>query len=314
MKKLLNIILIVVGVIVLGLGLHWAVWQLVSPVPGKDLVDSGTFKEIDGMQIRLEHEGTGTPVILIHGYTSNLITWRFNIKELAARGLSVWSMDLPGFGYSDKPREFGYALTDYADFMADFMKAEGITKATLVGNAMGGSIAMMTYLKYPDLVDKLVLIDSAGYPEEESGFFIFDLMGYPVIGEILMSFNYRWVVKQSMLSGVYFDNRFVTDDVVDSYYGVYRTENGRKAPLWVGRNFDWDNDLNTDKIKTITAPTLVIWGREDTLIPVAQADNFARDIAGSRVVVIPDAGHMPHEEKADIVNGLIADFVTGAGK
>lgn len=313
MKRAVVIVAAVIGLIVLGLGIHWAVWELVEPVAGKDLVDSGTFKEIDGMQIRLEHEGSGAPVILIHGYTSNLYTWRFNTPELA-KGASVWSLDLPGFGYSDKPKAFGYTLADYADFMAAFMDAEGIPKATLVGNSMGGSIAMMTCLMHPDRVEKLVLIDSAGYPEEESGFFVFTLMGYPVFGELLMSFNYRWVVKQSLLSGVYYDNGFVTDDVVDSYYEVYKTENGKKAPLWVGRSFDWDNDLNTDRIKTIGVPTLVIWGAEDTLIPVRHADYFGRDITGSRVIVIPEAGHMPHEEKAAVVNELISGFVGGAVK
>lgn len=314
MKRAIVILCAVIGVIILGLGIHWAVWELVPPVPGKDLVKGGTFKEIDGMEIHLEHEGSGAPVILIHGYTGNLYTWRFNVHELAAKGLSVWAVDLPGFGYSAKPEDFGYTLADYADFMVGFMDAEGIPEATLVGNSMGGSIALMTCLMYPDRVERLILIDSAGYPGEEGGFLIFDLLGLPVFGELMMSFNYRWVVKRSMLSGVYYDNAFATDDVIDSYYNVYKTENGKKAPLWVGRRFDWDNDLGTEKIKTIGVPALIIWGEQDTLIPVKQADYFGRDIAGSRVIVIGQAGHMPHEEKAEIVNGLISDFVNGAVK
>jgi pimeloyl-ACP methyl ester carboxylesterase len=308
MKKLLGIVLIVIAVIILGLGVHWAVWQLVPPVAGKDLVTYGTFITVDGMQIHMEHEGTGTPVILLHGYTSTLYTWRFNFSELA-KNFSVWSIDLPGFGYSDKPRDFNYTLPGYADFMVKFMDAEGIKKAVIVGNSMGGNIAIETYLKYPDRVEKLVLVDSGGYPEKEGGFFLFSLMQYPVVGDILMSFNYRWVIKDSLMSGIYYDNKFVTDDVVDSYYDVYKTENGRKGPLWVGRAIDWSHDLSADTIKTIAVPTLVIWGKDDTLIPVTDADLFGRDIKGAEVAVIPDAGHLPHEEKADIVNKLISDFV-----
>jgi pimeloyl-ACP methyl ester carboxylesterase len=308
MKKILGIVLIIIAVIILGLGVHWAVWQLVPPVAGKDLVNYGTFQEIDGMQIHLEHEGTGTPVILLHGYTSTLYTWRFNFPELA-KEFSVWSVDLPGFGYSDKPKDFDYTLSGYADFIVKFMDAQGIKKAVIVGNSMGGNIAIETYLKYPDRVEKLVLVDSGGYPEEEGGFFLFNLMQYPVAGDILMSFNYRWVVKDSLMSGIYYDNKFVTDDVVDSYYNVYKTENGRKGPLWVGRAIDWSHDLGPDTIKTIAVPTLVIWGKDDTLIPVTDADLFGRDIKGAEVAVIPDAGHLPHEEKADIVNKLITDFV-----
>jgi pimeloyl-ACP methyl ester carboxylesterase len=193
--------------------------------------------------------------------------------------------------------------------MKAFMDAEGITKATLVGNSMGGSVAMTTYLTYPDRVERLVLIDSDGYPEEGGGFFLFDLMGWPVIGDVLMSFNYRWVIKNSLMSGIYYDNRFVTDDVIDSYYNVYKTENGRKGPLWVGRGTYGEKRFDAGRIKTIAVPTLVIWGEEDTLIPVKQADYFARDIPGAKVAIIPGAGHLPHEEKADTVNALIADFM-----
>ncbi len=312
MKKFLKILLIAIGAIVLGVGVHWAVWEFVPPVPDKDLVDYGTFITLDGMKIHMEHEGKGAPIILIHGYTSTLYTWRFNIHELG-KEYSVWSVDLPGFGYSDKPKGFDYTLSGYADFMAAFMDAEGIKKAVLVGNSMGGGVAMETYLKHPDRVERLVLVDSMGYPENE-GFILFTLMKYPVIGEALMSFNYRWVIKDSLMSGIYYDNTFVTDDVIDSYYNVYKTENGRKAPLWVGRRIDDAKDLNTDRIKTITIPTLVIWGKEDTLIPVAHADYFARDINDAKVAIIPDAGHLPQEEKAEVVNKLISDFVGGAGK
>jgi pimeloyl-ACP methyl ester carboxylesterase len=312
MKRLLIILLVIVGFIVVGLGMHWAIWELVPSVPGKDLVSYGTFMKVDGMEIHTEHAGTGTPVILIHGYTSTLYTWRFNQPELA-KNFSVWSLDLPGFGYSDKPKDFDYTLSGYADFVVKFMDAAGIKKAVLVGNSMGGGVAMETYLKYPDRVEKLVLIDSMGYPEKE-GFILFTLMKYPVIGEVLMSFNYRWVIKDSLMSGIYYNNKFVTDDVVDSYYNVYKTPNGRKAPLWVGRRIDDAKDLNTDKIKTIKIPTLVIWGEEDTLIPVSHAEYFKRDIQGSEVRIIPEAGHLPHEEHADVVNALITDFVKGIKK
>jgi pimeloyl-ACP methyl ester carboxylesterase len=310
MKRFLVILCAIVGIVIVGLGIHWAVWELVPPVAGKDLVNYGTFVTVDGMQIHMEHEGTGTPVILIHGYTSTLYTWRFNTPELS-KYFSVWSVDLPGFGYSDKPRDFSYTSAGYADFLRDFMDAEGITKAVLVGNSMGGGIAMTTYFTYPERVEKLVLIDSDGYPEEGGGFFLFDLMGLPVLGDVLMSFNYRWLIRDSLMSGVYYDNKFVTDDVIDSYFNVYKTENGRKGPLWVGKGIYGKERFDPERIKTIAVPTLVIWGKEDTLIPVTDADRFGQDIKGAHVAIIPGAGHLPHEEKAEIVNKLITDFVGG---
>jgi pimeloyl-ACP methyl ester carboxylesterase len=275
-----------------------------------ELVEYGSFTTIDGMNIHVWVKGSGTPVILVHGFTSNLFTWRFNTEELA-KEFAVSALDLPGFGYSDKPLDFDYTLDGYADFIVSFMDAMKIRKAVLVGNSMGGGISLTTTLNYPDRVDKLVLVDSMGYPRgpDEKHFLPFALMGIPTLGEILMSFNYRFVVEQSLKGGPYYDNSFVTDDVVDAYYDVYKTENAQKTPLLVIRNILSTEPLGEDVIKGVDVPTLIIWGENDNLIPARDAEYFARDIADSKAIVIPEAGHMPHEEKAELVNSLISDFV-----
>jgi pimeloyl-ACP methyl ester carboxylesterase len=220
----------------------------------------------------------------------------------------VYALDLPGFGYSDKPTDFQYDLDGYADFIVKFMDAMKIKKAILVGNSMGGGVAMKTELKYPDRVAKLVLIDSVGYAEVKRKFLVFVLMKYPVVGEVLMSLNHRSVLEQSLKNGPYYDNSFVTDDVVDSYFNVYKTEYARKVPLIVMRNLVNNYPFKEGEIKNIKAPTLVIWGAEDMLISPNVVENFTRDIKDSKAVVFPETGHMPQEEKADMVNGLIINF------
>ena len=276
-------------------------------MPAETLVDYGTFEAVGPMKIHLMHEGEGKPIILIHGFTASLYTWRFNIPKLGEE-FSVYALDLPGFGYSDKPLDFDYTLDGYAKFITDFMDAKGIKKATIVGNSMGGGVAIKVATLFPDRVEKLVLIDSMGYPSE-SHFLPFTLMGIPVIGDVLMSLNYRAVVEKSLTGGVYYDNSFVTDEVVDAYYNVYATENAKKTPLIVIRTIFNAYPITGDEIKSIAVPTLVLWGQSDNLIPVADSAAFGMDIGGACVVTYPEAGHMPQEEKADLVNNAIANFV-----
>jgi pimeloyl-ACP methyl ester carboxylesterase len=134
-------------------------------------------------------------------------------------------------------------------------------------------------------------------------------MTIPGAGEVLMSLNSRSVVEASLKGGVYYDNSFVTDEMVDYYYKVYRTENGRKAPLCVIRSMSNTPPIGSERISTVSVPTLIIWGETDTLIPAEHAALFNGDIPDSRAVVIAEAGHLPHEEQAEIVNTLIADFM-----
>ena len=310
MKKVFCTILIVIFVIALGLGINYVIQEFKEPVAASELVDYGSFTKVGDLDIHVLAKGNGVPIILIHGFTSNLYTWRFNVDDLA-KNFSVYALDLPGFGYSAKPDkgEFDYSIEGYADFIVSFMDAMGIRKAVLVGNSMGGGVALKTCLKYPDRVDKIVLIDSMGYPSEGGHFLVFQLMRYPVIGEVLMSLNYRPVVESSMKGGVYYDNSFVTDDIVDSFFNVYKTENADKTPLWVMRSFSEKFPFEEGDIGKIKAPTLILWGAEDTLISSKAADLFAHDIADSKAIVFPEAGHLPHEEKANIANEIISDFV-----
>ena len=302
---------LVILILAMVLGMSCSVREFSNPIPGRDLVDYGDFTEVNGMDIHIWTEGTDdvgkTPIILIHGFTASLYTWRFNIEELG-REFPVYALDLPGFGFSDKPLNFDYSLSGYADFIVAFMDEMGIKKAVLVGNSMGGGIAIKTFSKYPERVEGLVLIDALAYPGAGM-IFGFKLMKHPVIGKIMMSMSYRFVIKHLILPGIYYDKDFITDDVIDSYYDVYKTENARKVPRWVSREIIRSYPIIEEEIKGISVPTLIIWGEDDHLIPEKNATYFARDITDSQLEIIPKAGHMPHEEKSAEVNSLIKDFL-----
>jgi len=311
MKKFLSFIGVIILILVLAVAVNWGVQELRPKKTGLELVDDGNFIDIGGIDVHYWDEGQGDVLILVHGFSSSVYTWRLNIDTLSEE-FRVIALDLPGFGYTDKPKGFDYTLEGFSGFLVEFMDTMDIDTATLAGNSMGGGVILTTALLYPERVDKLILVDSMGYPEreeEEKVFLPFLLMGIPGAGEVLMSLNFRCVVEESMKGGVYYDNSFVTDEMVDYYYNAFRSENGQKAPLWVMRNLMDSPPIGSERISTISMPTLIVWGEEDNLIPVGHASLFENDIADSRAVVIAEAGHLPHEEKAEFVNGLIADFM-----
>jgi pimeloyl-ACP methyl ester carboxylesterase len=267
----------------------------------------GTFTKIDNLNIHVWSVGNGMPVVLIHGFMSMAYDWRFNIRELG-KHFSVYALDLPGFGYSDKPLNFDYTSNGYTEFIASFLNAYHIERAVLVGNSMGGQIALMTCLKYPDRVAGLVLIDSGGYPHSVE-FLPFKLLKAPVIGEFSMALVNRTVVKIMLRKGIYFDGSFATDEVINNYGNVYGTVNARKIPPIVMRRIVKDEENIASNLGKIKCPVLIIWGAEDKVISPSRAEMFRRDISNASAMVIPQAGHMPQIEKSKTVNNAVIDFI-----
>jgi pimeloyl-ACP methyl ester carboxylesterase len=274
----------------------------------RSAIQRGTLTKIDNLNIHVWSVGNGMPVVLIHGFMSMAYDWRFNIRELG-KHFSVYALDLPGFGYSDKPLNFNYSSNGYAEFVASFLDEYNIDRAVLVGNSMGGQIALMACLKYPGRVAGLVLIDSGGYPHSVE-FLPFKLLKAPVIGEFSMALINRTVVKIMLKRGIYFDGSFATDEVINNYHNVYGTVNARKMPPIIMRKIMKDEEYITSNLKNIKCPALIIWGGEDKVISPSRAEMFRRDISNASAMIIPQAGHMPQIEKSKTVNNAVIDFVT----
>jgi pimeloyl-ACP methyl ester carboxylesterase len=276
-------------------------------IPMQELVSYGSFLEVGNLNIHVWEMGSGYPVVLLHGFTATSYDWRFNIPELA-KEFSVHAPDLPGFGYSQKPLDFKYDDDGYAEFMRSFLESRNIQKAVLAGNSLGGQVALNTCIRHPERVSGLVLIDAGGYPASME-FPPFKLMAAPVLGDIMMRLTSRFVIRQVLARAILYDSSFATNEVISDYYNVYLTANARKIPPVVVRNMTGDKYQTPEMWKAIKCPVLIIWGEEDKVIPVKWAERFHRDIPGSSLLIIPRAGHMPHVEKAEIVNKAIADFV-----
>lgn len=289
---------------------HWAVWLLVPPLSPRSLAKTGHFVAVRGMDAYYERHGSGSPLVLIAPGGSHTSTWRFNVGALSLSH-EVWTLDLPGSGYSDKLATFAYTHRSYAEFVRDFMTAVGIPKAVVAGQSLGGTVALEFALDFPERTAGLVLIDAGGYPHRGTPG-VPRSMGYRTMDAILMSFSSYPKVVQSFFSYLYRDpTPFARDSAhVAEICAINRTPNARKAWYWMQRALHFDFALpDVSRIKSVAVPTLILWGRDDRVVDVRTATRFQQDIAGSQLVVIDHAGHSVHEEKPEEVNRAIASFL-----
>ena len=310
MMKTMIVLGVVIGSIILLPVVHWAVWALIPPLSPHKLAKTGHFVPVGGMDTYFERYGSGPPLILIPPGGSHTSTWRFNIGALS-RSHEVWTLDLPGSGYTEKPSTFPYTHRSYAEFIRDFMTVMGIPKAVVAGQSLGGTVALEFALEFPDRTAGLVLIAAGGYPRGELPGAL-NLLAFRPASAILMSFSSYPFGVRSFFPYLYHDPApFARDKaLIAEIRDINRTPNARDAFYWMQRGLNFDFALpDVTRIKSVAAPALIVWGRKDRVVDVRKAERFKQDIAGSQLVVIDDAGHMVHEEKPEAVNHAITSFL-----
>jgi pimeloyl-ACP methyl ester carboxylesterase len=250
------------------------------------------FIEIEGMQVHYRDEGTGPPVVLLHGNSASLHTWDGWTAELRGH-YRVVRVDLPGFGLTGPSPTRDYRIPTYVRFVELLLDRLAVSRCVLAGNSMGGAIAWTFALEHPSRVGALVLVDALGYPLPGSGLpLAFRVARWPVVSSLLVQIDPRWLVVDGV-NRVYADPSRIRPGVVDRYYEMALRPGNRTAFFDVMRTMLEDDSA---RIKSVRAPTLVLWGARDRLISVAAAHRFAADIPGARLIVYDDLGHVPMEE------------------
>ena len=264
------------------------------------VVNAQTSKEVlvFGQKIQYVEAGSGPTVILLHGLGGSSVVWNFNIGPLAEK-FHVVVPDQIGFGKSDKPL-VNYRIRTYVDFLDQFCKQLKIERATLVGNSMGGWIAAMYTASFPDRVDKLVLVDAAGYapPKDVDTRAFFGLNPTTRAG------------TKILLSKVFYNKAFQTDAAIDQAIATRMAAGDGYTIKSITESIIRGEDFLDDVVKTIKQPTLIIWGRQDGLVPLANGERFNKGIAGSKMVVIDECGHIPNTEKPGEFNAALLKFLT----
>ena len=266
-------------------------------------VSAQTPKEITiyGQKIHYVEAGSGTTnVILLHGLGGSSQVWQFNIGPLAEK-YHVFVPDQIGFGKSDKPL-VNYRIRTYVDFLDQFYKQLKIERATLVGNSMGGWIAAIYAATYPDRVDKLVLADAAGYAPPKD----FDTRTF-------FALNPTTREGMKVLSAkVFYNKAFLSDAAMDQAMAARFAAGDGFTIKSITESIIRGEDFLDDVVKTIKRPTLIVWGREDGLVPLSEGERFHKDIAGSTLLVFDQCGHVPNIEKAGEFSAAVIKFL-GAG-
>ncbi len=259
------------------------------------------FVKIMGADVHYVEEGHGDTIVMIHGFASSLHTWNRVADELK-RTHRVIRLDLPPFGVTGPLRSSSgeietMNLPTYRRFIDTFLQALDIAHATFIGNSLGGLISWDYAIRHRAAVKKLVLIDSAGFP-----------MKLPIyiglFNSALVRISSPWwlpeAIIKSAVRNVYGDPRKLDALTLRRYVEFFHGEGTRAAIGKMVPTLDF-TEVDTDVLKTLDVPTLVLWGAKDRWIPTAHAEEFASRIPGAKSVMYAGLGHIPMEEAPERV-------------
>ena len=270
------------------------------------------YIQVQGHRIRYWQQGdSGSTVLLLHGISCSVLEWEHNIAALATQN-RVIALDLLGCGLSDKPLDASYDMESQARFVFDFMDAMGLSSVNLVGNSMGGRIAMECAAMHPERVNSLVLSAPAGVGVDT--LFNFRLASIPVLGELLTKPS---MFGLGMIWKLAFHNKsFVTRDLVAEKLMLAQQPHAQTVFLTTLRSLLGFAGFHAAprqafhaRIAKIRCPSLVIWGQQDQFLPVSHVPILKPLLPHARYELVDQCGHVPMTEITDRFNSMILDFL-----
>jgi len=253
------------------------------------------FIEINGMQVHYRDEGQGFPIVLIHGTASSLHTWNDWATALK-KDYRIIRMDLPAFGLTGPNKNADYSIKSYTHFLHQFLMNIYVDKFHLAGNSLGGNIAWNYAAAYPEEIEKLILVDASGLPTNKPPPAIFKMAKMPVLSSLFLYVTPKFFVKKNM-EEVYVDDSKLTDDLVTRYHKMALRTGNRQAFIDRAKtDFSLGLKENLEKLKSIKTPTLLIWGAQDSWIPLDNGKRMDHLLPNSKLVVLENSGHLPMEE------------------
>ena len=236
---------------------------------------------------------------MLHGFGASLYTWRDLIPAFTTSNKLIL-IDLKGFGKSPKPKDKLYRIQDQADLVHQFIVEHDLRELTLVGHSMGGGVALLVSLmlvkEKSDRLSRLVLIDSAAFRQDLPAFIA--VLRIPIIGWIAFSLLSNRKKARISLKKCYFDDTKITQDQVRAYAEPLSSDGGVYALFRTAKKLIPENiDQISSQYNQIMVPTLIMWGRNDEVVPLEIGQRLHEAIANSEFTIIDQCGHIPHEEK-----------------
>ena len=295
-----------IGLAVVAAGLAGAVWYFSTPsisraaLTAKYGAPPSRFATLpDGARAHYRDRGPrdAQVLLLVHASNASLLTW----EPWAARldkDFRVVSLDLPGHGLTGAVPDRGYSQEGMVKFVLEFADKIGLGTFAIAGNSMGGGVAARFAEEHPDRVSKLILVDASGMPVKQGDRIplAFRIARTPLLDQIVLYVTPRSLVVEGLDDAIV-RKSIISDRMIDSYWDFARMQGTREATL---ERFNLPpGSYVKDHIAAIKAPTLILWGEQDHLIPVEAAREFHAAIPGSKLIVYPGTGHIPMEEVAD---------------
>jgi pimeloyl-ACP methyl ester carboxylesterase len=285
-------------------GLWWAF--RVDDIPVATLrakygsADSQYVELAPGTIIHLRDQGPrdGFPIILLHGSNASLHTWEPWVERLKGQ-FRVITFDFPAHGLSGPVPSRSYTSDAYVAITEKVVAHLGLQRFALGGNSMGGGIAWRYAAAHPDKVAALILVDAAGRPPTKPNDSIplgFRIANTPILRDIAATVTPRSLLESSFKQSVSVQS-IATPAMIDRYWELLRYPGNRQATL--DRFGGYRPAAQSDALRSITAPTLILWGRDDKVIPVDSAAWFSQQLPNARVTILEDVGHIPMEEAPD---------------
>ncbi len=273
----------------------WAPDRPVDALRARWASGASRFVALDGMQIHVRDEGPRddpVPIVLLHGTGSSLHTWDGWAQRLQG-ARRVIRIDRPGFGLTGPDPAGDYSMLTSARRVLRLLDGMKVGRFAVAGNSSGGRLAWQLALEAPARVERLVLVAAGGYPRRTPLPMGLRMAQSPWLGALMSRVLPRSMVEKGV-KATYGDPSLVTPAVVERSYELTLRAGNRLA---LGETLRQDRLLdNSSRIREIVAPTVILWGDRDTVIPPADAQVFKNDIGGSQLVMFPELGHLPQEE------------------
>jgi pimeloyl-ACP methyl ester carboxylesterase len=315
---MLKVVGIILGIVAVALAAAWL--KLRGPdIPYETLeakyADSAShFVDLPGgFRVHYQDEGgPGSPLlVLLHGFGDSYTSWEGWVRDLKGK-FHIITLDFPGHGLTRAPEGYQLSGDGLADLVDAFAAQLALPKFAVAGNSMGGGVAWQLAVRHPQRINALILVDAAGFPNEKPPGAVplaFKILRYPIGRAILRNIDNRPLIDEGLKTDVY-DKTLITPALVDRWAEFQRAPGHRAILMSV--NPSAFNQASAAVLHDVNVPTLILHGENDVLIEPASARKFAAAIPGAKVLIYPNAGHLPQIEIPQRSAADVAQFLEAA--
>ena len=313
MSKFFDLGGVILSSVLVSIGLLYGLWApdlTLSELKHRYGADSLQTVQVDGLTIHYQDTGPrDAPVlVLLHGFGSSLQTWDVWAAKLELN-YRVIRLDLPGFGLTGPSPLHDYSEANDLATLTHFVDKLGVSSFSVLGHSMGGKMAWGLAAAKPDRVKALVLMAPDGFAQAK------DIGTKPYAMPSIMGvikFSLPKILVRKSIEPAFYDATALSDRLVDRYYDMLRAPGVRAAILERGNQTIYTDPV--PRLKQITAPTLLVWGEQDQMIPSSNAQSYAAVLANSKTVLLPKLGHLAQEEQPEIALGHVVEFLNSTLK